>query len=157
MLSSSFLHHFFAQLVFIIIFLRHQTDAKNATLVPQPINITVASLPPPFNTSSASKSPNVFRVPDDPTLYVPEGFTVKLYMRGLRTPRYLLLTPTGDLLVSEPDANRVSCLIDTDGDGYPDERQTFADASNGLNRPYGMAFANGYFYVGSQNETRRYS
>ena len=78
-------------------------------------------------------------------------------MSGLRSPRYLLHTPTGDLLVSEPDANRISCLIDNDGDGYPDERKTFADGSNGINRPYGMAFANGFFYIGSENETRRYS
>ncbi|CAF0922535.1 unnamed protein product [Rotaria sordida] len=78
-------------------------------------------------------------------------------MSGLISPRYLLYTPAGDLLVSEPNANRISCLLDTDNDGYPDQRTTFADASNGLNRPYGMAFANGYFYVGSRNATRRYS
>ena len=147
---------FFA-LVFITIFLRHETNAKNVTFVPVPINITVGSLPAPFNTSSYSKGANVYRVPADPTLYVPQGFTVKLFMDGLTMPRYLVYTPTGDLLVSEPNADRVSVLVDTDGDGYPDERQTFADKSNGLNRPYGMAFANGYFYVGSQNETRRYS
>jgi glucose/arabinose dehydrogenase len=151
------LHCFFTQLVFTIVFLGHKTNGKNVTFVPVPINVTLASLPVPFSTPSYSKGPNVLPVPDDPVLFVPEGFTVKKYMDGLISPRYLLYTPTGDLLVSEPDANRISCLIDDDGDGYPDDRQTFADKSNGLNRPYGMAFANGYFYVGSQNETRRYS
>jgi glucose/arabinose dehydrogenase len=151
------LQRVFAQLMFIIVFLGHKTNAKNVTFVPVPISITVDSLPAPFNISSYDKDPILHPVPDDPQLFVPEGFTVKLFMDGLIMPRYLLYTPTGDLLVSEPSVNRISCLVDNDGDGYPDERQTFADKSNGLNQPYSMAFANGYFYVGSRNETRRYS
>jgi glucose/arabinose dehydrogenase len=157
MLSSSMLHRAFAQLVLAIVLLEHITNAKNVTFVPVPINVTLENIPAPFSTPSYTKGANVINVPGDPVLYVPEGFTVKLFMDGLVSPRYLLYTPTGDLLVSEPNANRVSCLVDNDGDGYPDERQTFADKTNGLNRPYGMAFANGYFYVGNQNETRRYS
>ena len=157
MSSSSLVCRLFIQLAFITIFSNYKTNGKNVTFVPHPIRITVADLPAPYSTLSYDKNPQVIPVPNDPTLYVPTGFTVKLFMRGLRMPRYLLYTPTGDILVSEPDDNRISCLVDNDGDGYPDERQTFADASNGLNRPYGMAFANGYFYVGSQNETRRYS
>ena len=156
MLSSSLLGRFFVQLVFITVFLEQKINAKNLTLVPQPIHITLASLPAPSNSTSPTKEPIIVPVPDDPALYVPEGFTVKLFMEGLISPRYLLYTPTGDLLVSEPNANRISCLIDIDGDGYPDERKTFANESNGLSRPYGMAFVDDYFYVGSQNETRRY-
>ena len=33
---------------------------------------------------------------------------------------------------------------------------TFADANNGLNRPYGMVFTEDYFYVGNQDAVRRY-
>jgi glucose/arabinose dehydrogenase len=157
MLLSLFSRLFFIQFVFITIFCTHRTNGANVSFIPQPIHLTVADLPEPYATPSYAKDPNVIPVPENPTLYVPDGFTVKLYMSGLRMPRYLLYTPTGDILVSEPDANRISCLIDNDGDGYPDERLTFADASNGLNRPYGMAFASGYFYVGSRNSTRRYS
>jgi glucose/arabinose dehydrogenase len=142
--------------VFIAIFCYHKTDGINVSFIPEPIHITVVDLPKPYATLSYNKNPNVIPVPEDPALYVPDGFTVKLYMSDLRMPRYLIYTPTGDILVSEPNANRVSCLIDNDGDGYPDERTTFADASNGLNRPYGMAFVSGYFYVGNQNATRRY-
>jgi glucose/arabinose dehydrogenase len=157
MLSSSSARCFCIQLLFITIWCTYRTNGKNATFIPRPIHIKVTDLPKPYATSSASQRPNVIPIPEDPTLYAPDGFTVNLYMSGLKMPRYLLYTPTGDILVSEPDANRISCLIDNDGDGYPDERTTFANASNGLNRPYGMAFANGYFYVGSQNVTRRYS
>ncbi|CAF4613708.1 unnamed protein product [Rotaria sp. Silwood2] len=78
-------------------------------------------------------------------------------MSGLVSPRYLIYTPTNDILVSESSINRISCLVDNDQDGYPDQRLTFANASNGLNYPFGMVFANGYFYVGSRDAIRRYS
>ncbi|CAF3527155.1 unnamed protein product [Rotaria sp. Silwood1] len=156
MLSSQFLRHFYIQLVFITIVYKHETNAKNVTFLPEPLHITVEDLPKPYATLSFSKDANVIPVPEDPMLYVPDGFTVKLYMSGLTMPRYLIYTPTGDILVSEPRLHRISCLIDNDGDGYPDERTTFADASNGLHLPYSMAFAHGYFYVGNRNATRRY-
>jgi glucose/arabinose dehydrogenase len=140
----------------LILLISHRINGTNITFVPQPIRLTVADLPQPYATSSASKSPQVIAVPADPLLYVPDGFTVKLYMDGFTIPRYLIYTPTDDILVSEPGANRISCLVDNDHDGYPDARFTFADASNGLNYPFGMTFVNGYFYVGNRDATRRY-
>jgi glucose/arabinose dehydrogenase len=150
---SSFVLLLFLLLILLVI---HQTNSTNITFIPQPISITVADLPPPYATSSASKSAHVIPAPADPQLYVPEGFTVKLFMTGLISPRYLIYTPSQDILVSEPDMNRISCLVDTNNDSYPDQRLTFADASNGLNSPFGMAFDNGYVYVGNKNATRRY-
>jgi len=150
---SLFVKPFFSLLILLIIY---RINSTNITFVPQPIHLTVADLPQPYATSSASKSPQVIAVPADPLLYVPDGFTVKLYMSGFTTPRYLIYTPTDDILVSESNANRISCLVDNNHDGYPDERLTFADASNGLNYPFGMAFVDGYFYVGNKDATRRY-
>jgi glucose/arabinose dehydrogenase len=143
-------------LLLVILLVIYQTNGTNVTFVPQPIGITVADLPLPYASVSASKAAQVISVPDDPLLYSPDGFTVKLFMSGLTSPRYLVYTPTNDILVSEPNANRISCLVDNDHDGYPDQRLTFADASNGLIYPYGMAFVNGYFYVGNRDATRRY-
>ncbi|CAF4514432.1 unnamed protein product, partial [Didymodactylos carnosus] len=134
----------------------HQTNGTNITFVPQPTHITVADLPQPYDTPHVVKEAIVYSVPTNPLLYVPDGFTVKLYMSGLSSPRYLTYTPSGDILVSESAANRISCLVDNNNDGYPDQRLTFADASNALNSPFGMAFVNGYFYVGNQDATRRY-
>ena len=152
-MSSSFL-----QLIFYLLTLLgfHQTHGTNITFAPQPIRLTVADLPQPYATTSATKGARVYPAPADPSLYVPEGFTVKLYMSNLLSPRYLIYTPTGDILVSELSASRISCLVDNDDDGYPDERITFADASNGLDYPFGMAFLNGYFYVANRDATRRY-
>ncbi|CAF1353142.1 unnamed protein product [Adineta ricciae] len=134
----------------------HRANSINVTFTPQAIHITVASLPQPYATVSVNKGARVITVPDDPNLYVPQGFSVQLYMTGLITPRYLIYTPSNDILVSESNANRISCLIDINQDGYPDQRVTFADSSNGLNYPFGMAFVNGYFYVADRNTTRRY-
>lgn len=133
-----------------------QSDSTNVTFSPEPMRLTVNDLPAPYATVSASKPARVVSVPADPLLYVPDGFTVKVFMEGLMGPRVLVYTPSGDLLVSEPSADRISCLIDNNRDGYPDERVTFADQTNGLNSPFGMAFHNGYFYVGNRDSTRKY-
>jgi glucose/arabinose dehydrogenase len=141
--------------VFILSFQR--IHAENATFVPEPIRITVADLPAPNANESIRKPAQVIPIPSDPRLFVPEGFSIKVYTTiNLTSPRYLIYTPSGDILVSESNANRISCLIDADNDGYPDQQVTFANDSNGLNRPYGMAFVNGYFYVGNRDAIRRY-
>ena len=140
----------------LILVVIYRTNGTNVTFVPHAYRIKVADLPRPYASSSASKRARIIAVPSNPRLYSPDGFTVKLYMTGLTSPRYLIYTPTNDILVSEPNANRISCLVDNNNDGYPDAHLTFADASNGLNYPYGMAFANGYFYVGNRDATRRY-
>ncbi|CAF1412341.1 unnamed protein product [Adineta steineri] len=147
---------FFIYFFFIIINSLQQIRTENITFVPKPITITVSELPAPNANESVTKRAQVIPVPADPKLYVPEGFTVKLYFANLTSPRYLIYTPSGDILVSESAANRISCLVDTDNDGNPDERITFADATNGLNRPFGMVFINNFFYVGNQDAVRRY-
>ncbi|CAF1549781.1 unnamed protein product, partial [Rotaria sordida] len=131
-MSSPSIFHL-VSLLFLL--LCHRINCKNVTFVTQPIRITIADLPRPNASSSASKSPRIITVPANPLLYIPDGFTVKLYMSGLTSPRYLIYTPTNDILVSESSANRISCLVDNDQDGYPDQRLTFADSSNGLNYP----------------------
>ncbi len=129
------------------------------TLSPKPINITVAQLPEPFHTQSVSKSPQVIPPPatSEVKLKVPTGFTVNIFADDLERPRWLALTPSGDVLVTETPQNRISLLQDTDGDGVAETRQTFATAENGLNLPLGMAFASDYFFLGNTDEIRRFS
>ncbi|CAF0994719.1 unnamed protein product [Didymodactylos carnosus] len=123
---------------------------------PIPINITVDSLPAPYNTSSAAKPAQVVPVPEEAPLYVPENFFVTIYKDGLNAPRMLTYTPTGDILVTEAHGSKISILIDNDNDGTVDEIQTFADASNGVNNSFGMSFINGYFFLGNAFNLRRY-
>jgi glucose/arabinose dehydrogenase len=129
---------------------------RTNTLTPQPIKITLDSLPKPFATNSASKSPNVIPVPQNPTLKVPPGFQVNVYADDLDAPRWLALTPSGDVLVTETRANRIRLLRDTNGDGVADVRQTFATAQNGVNIPFGMTFAGDSFFLGNTGAVVRF-
>ena len=129
---------------------------RSETLTPQPIRITLESLPKPFATSSASKSPRVVSIPENPSLRVPTGFQVNVFAEGLDRPRWLALTPSGDILVTETRQNRILLLRDTNSDGVADLDKTFASSQNGLNIPFGMAFSGGYFFLGNHNAVRRY-
>ena len=129
---------------------------RTETFSPQPIRITVANLPQPYATQSASKSPQVVPPSHGGTLRVPAGFTVNIFANNLDAPRWLALTPTGDVLVTETRQNRIRLLRDTNGDGVADVRETFATRANGLNIPFGMAFSDRYFFLGNSAEVRRF-
>ncbi len=125
-------------------------------LSPQRIRINLKNLPKPFATKSASKSPQVVSIPANPTLRVPPGFTVNVFAEDLDAPRWLALTPNGDVLVTETRQNRIRLLRDTNGDGVADVKKTFATAKNGLNRPLGMTFAADSFFLGNTDAVLRF-
>ncbi|CAD5967749.1 L-sorbosone dehydrogenase [Planktothrix agardhii] len=134
-----------------------QNNITIKPLSPQPIRINLEDLPPPFHSESASKSPQVIPIPNNPVLNVPPGFKVNIFAENLDNPRWLALTPDGDVLVTETKQNRIRLLKDTNKDGVADQITTFADSKNGLNIPFGMAFSPGYFFLGNTDEVRRYS
>lgn len=129
---------------------------RTETFSPEPIQITVADLPQPFASDSASKPPQVVPIPSDPVLSVPEGFVVNVFADGLDNPRWLALTPTGDVLVTETRQNRIRLLGDRDQDGAAEVNQIFADASNGINIPFGMTFAGEFFFLGNTDAVLRF-
>lgn len=129
---------------------------RTEPLSPTPIRINVKNLPQPFATKSASKSPNVVSIPQNPVLRVPAGFKVNVFAENLDAPRWLGLTPSGDVLVTETRQNRIRLLRDTNGDGVADQQKTFASAANGLNRPFGMAFAGNSFFLGNTDAVLRF-
>jgi glucose/arabinose dehydrogenase len=132
------------------------SQVKTQPLTPSPIRVTLASLPQPYATNSASKSPNVVGIPANPTLKVPAGFEINVFAEGLSRPRWLALTPNGDVLVTETRQNQIRLLSDRDGDGTAEVKQTFATAGNGLNQPFGMAFAANSFFLGNTNAVLRF-
>ncbi len=125
-------------------------------LQPTPIQISVADLPQPYASDSASKSPQVVAIPQSPTLAVPPGFTVNVFAEGLDAPRWLALTPEGDVLVTETRQNQIRRLRDSNGDGVADQNSIFANASNGLNIPFGMAFSDDAFFLGNTDAVLRF-
>ncbi|WP_017296897.1 PQQ-dependent sugar dehydrogenase [Nodosilinea nodulosa] len=125
-------------------------------LQPSPIEVSLADLPQPYASTSASKSPQVVAVPSQPTLAVPPGFKVNVFAEGLDAPRWLALTPEGDVLVTETRQNRIRRLRDSDGNGVADQMSTFADAGNGLKIPFGMAFSDSAFFLGNTDAVLRF-
>ncbi|NES05178.1 MAG: hypothetical protein F6K22_21555 [Okeania sp. SIO2F4] len=120
------------------------------------IRISLDLLPQPFASDSASNPADIIPVPDNPTFQVPDGFTVNVFAENLERPRWLTVTPTGDVLVTETPLNQIHLLRDTDGDGTADFSQIFASETNGLNQPFGMAFTEDFFYVGNTDSIVRY-
>jgi glucose/arabinose dehydrogenase len=125
-------------------------------LEPTPIRIILGDLPKPYATESASKSPNVIPVPGNPVLNVPKGFQVNVFADNLNRPRWMTLTPEGDVLVAESYDNRLRRLADRDRDGVAEINQVFATSDNGINQPLGMAFVGNAFYVANTNNVLRF-
>lgn len=132
------------------------TQMPTNLLTPEPINISLSDLPEPYASESASQSPNVIAPPADATFNVPEGFEVNVFAEGLERPRWLALTPEGDVLVTETRENRIRRLVDSNKDGVAEEKETFATTQNGLDIPFGMAFAGGFFFLGNTDEVLRF-
>jgi glucose/arabinose dehydrogenase len=99
--------------------------------------ITVADLPPPFATPSASESSNVVRPPPGALPRVPQGFSVARVALGLGGPRVLRVAPNGDVFVAESESGRVSVLRFANDMSKVETRGVFAD---GLDSPFGIAF-----------------
>lgn len=133
---------------------RNAVQTQN--LSPEPIRISVANLPKPFTSDSVSKPADIIPIPQNPTLQVPQGFTVNVFADNLDRPRWLALTPSGEVLVTETRWNRIHLLKDTNGDGVADVNKIFASAQNGLNIPFGMTFAGDYFFLGNTDAVLRF-
>jgi glucose/arabinose dehydrogenase len=108
------------------------------------------------------------------------GFTVTRYAEGLAHPRWLYLLPNGDVLLAEAssrpsagkgvetqiannlmrsggafadNANHITLLRDSDGDGDVDLKQQFIGA---LNQPMGMALVGDSLYVANTDALLRF-
>ena len=120
--------------------------------------ITVADLPAPYATDSATEMARLVKRPDNAWPKVPEGFKVAAFATGLKNPRVIVTAPNGDLFVTESAANRIRILRDTDGDGKPEVNEVFLD---GLDQPFGIAFYPlgpnpRYIYVANTGSVVRY-
>jgi glucose/arabinose dehydrogenase len=130
---------------------------------------TFDSLPAPFATKSVKNFSKVIGWPKERTPIAPSGFTVTVYADSLENPRWLYVTPNGDLLIAEANtetkgikkitdkitgksesqntgksANRITIVRDENKDGTPDLQQVFL---SGLHQPFGMLSIGNAFYV----------
>jgi glucose/arabinose dehydrogenase/cytochrome c2 len=100
-------------------------------------HLTLADLPPPFQTSSAHNSPRVADSPEGAKLSAPPGFTVELFAKDLDNPRLLRVAPNGDIFVAESSAGSIRLLRARDGAAKAELQEVYA---SGLDQPFGIAF-----------------
>lgn len=82
-------------------------------------------------------------------LQVPEGFEISVYSQGLDGPRMMAFGPDGTLYVTQPLANSVIGLRDTDGDGQVDES---IPAASNLPLVHGILFHEGTVFLAGENQ-----
>ena len=138
-------------------------------------------LPEPYATKPVSNYSNVVGWEEGETPKAPKGFTVHKYADGFQNPRWMYVTPNGDVLVAESNSNYsilkqigatiigaggsnnlansadvITLLRDTDNDGYPDVRETLLTKKEGLNQPFGMLVIGDWLYVANTDAVLRY-
>jgi glucose/arabinose dehydrogenase len=86
-------------------------------------------------------------------LKAPPGFHISVFSDELDTPRMLIFSPGGVLLVSEPDEGKVVALPDPKHSG---KSARTVNVLEGLNEPHGLAFYEGKLYVAENDKVRRY-
>jgi glucose/arabinose dehydrogenase len=109
-------------------------------------------LPAPFATGSAINMPWVTSPPAGAQLLLPPGFKISVFADKLDDPRRMILAANGDVVLSEPGAGKITILRDANHDGVAEQRFTFA---TNLDSPYGLAFHDGFLYVGEQDAVVR--
>lgn len=130
-------------------------DAAAESVMAQPrhVDIRPDRLAPPYATPSAGNPPRVTAPPRGATLRLPPGFHIALFADHLDDPRGMILAPNGDVILSEPDAGKITILRDANHDGIAEERFTFA---SDLDQPYGLGIHGGFLYVGDENAIVRF-
>lgn len=127
----------------------------------QPVVVNGVTLPPPFATKSARRTPEVVGWPAGKAPTAPPGFVVKRFAEGFEYPRWLYVLPNGDVLVAEARSswqkgkspNRIVLLRDADHDGVAELRTIFAE---NLHLPFGMALAGKDLYVANTDGVVRF-
>jgi glucose/arabinose dehydrogenase len=133
---------------------RHAEQAKPEGTPPlQKYRVSPTELPSP--TTGTANPPQVVDRPAGAELHLPPGFKIDQFADEgqFKTLRYIIEGPNGEVFAADVTANTIVSLSDTNGDGKADERHVFAD---GLNRPFGMAIGDGYFYVGNTDSVVRW-
>jgi glucose/arabinose dehydrogenase len=117
---------------------------QNNESIGQHFQFMASNIPTPYATPASAQRSTKAQDPDLGKLQLPPGFKANLFADGLSNARWLQMAPNGDVLLAEAEAGKITLLRDADGDGKAEVKATFAD---GFQRPHGMAFANGKFYV----------
>ncbi len=111
---------------------------------------TQPKLPPPFHTPSANNRPRSVERPEGAKLNLPAGFKIEEYASGFQRPRYMILGPSNEILLSDSMINGSVFVLKS---GKPEDRK---EILKGLDRPYGLLLLKDYLYVGETTSIKRY-
>jgi len=109
--------------------------------------IRAEDLPAPNATPSVGNRPVVIPRPSGARLRAPKGFEVTLFAEGLEHPRAMAISEDGVVFVSEPNAGKITRLVDVDGDGVAESINSFAA---NFRLPSGIAIHKGELYVADE-------
>ena len=114
-----------------------------------------AKLPPPFATKSVNNAPKVVPKPEGAKVSVPKGFEATEFLADFRTPRFMLLGPSNEILLSDSaKGTDGKVYVITTGSNFSNPQKKVL--IEGLDRPYGLALWKDYLYVGEPNSVKRY-
>ena len=132
-------------------------EIMTRTVEPRRHEIKLNVLPPPNEKQSVTNRPNTVQMPDRAVLEAPPGFRIAVYAPDVKSARWLVLTPEGDVLVTQKRGHDITLLRDRDRDGVADERIPFGTERNGLNQPFGIAFHQNSVFIANTDGVMRYS
>jgi len=115
-------------------------------------------LPPPYTTPSVYRQPKMVPQPSGAALHVPPGFQIELFAEGFLIPRFMTLTPAGEVVLADsagkaglqPSAPYLGSVSILRPSG---QKKVLLD---GLDKPYGIAFWRDYIYVAEPESIKRY-
>ena len=116
----------------------------------QKFAISPANLAKPYATPGAGNESSAIPRPAGAMPEVPRGFQISVFADHLSSARWMAVAPNGDVFLAEPteSGGKITILRDTDGNGKSDKTFTFLPSSAGFVYPHGLAFHDGYLYVG---------
>jgi glucose/arabinose dehydrogenase len=110
-------------------------------------------LPAPFATPSVNNRPQVIPQPTGAKLSTPAGFQMEIYQEGFKQPRFMLLGPSNEILLSDSGGGNGREAL---GAVYVLKGNQRKAILENLTRPYGLAVHDGYLYVGEPESIKRY-
>ncbi|MGH9319015.1 MAG: PQQ-dependent sugar dehydrogenase, partial [Vicinamibacteria bacterium] len=84
-------------------------------------------------------------------LRLPDGFAVEEYLSGFAKPRFMMLGPSQEILLTDSGSREAS-----DGAVYVLKGRSSTPILEGLDRPYGLALNDGWLYVAETTSVKRY-
>lgn len=107
-------------------------------------------LPEPFHTPAARNNAEVISRPEGARLQLPSGFAIQEYLSGFVRPRFMLLGPGNEILLSDSGSR------EPDGVVYVIKDGTKTAIIEKLDRPYGLALNGEWLYVAEPTSVKRY-